>query len=108
MDSDVCEICVTAPDSGWLAEFTKRLIDDRLCACAHLFTPIRSLYRWDGRLCDETEARVALHTRSSLVRQVLRRTADEHPYSEPAVFVLPIQGGSPTYLQWIRDETRPS
>ncbi|MDA8391832.1 MAG: divalent-cation tolerance protein CutA [Actinomycetota bacterium] len=106
-DPDVCELCITAPDAEWLAGFTKALLDQRLCACGHLSAPIRSLYRWEGRLYDETEARVALHTRTALVPEILKRTTAEHPYSEPAVFVLPIEGGSRSYLQWIRDETGP-
>lgn len=106
MTDELCEVVITAPDPEWLAAFTRRLVEDRLCACGHNITPIRSIYRWKGEVFDETEARVALHTRTALVAEIVRRTRKEHPYEEPGICSLPITGGSPTYLQWIRDETQ--
>jgi periplasmic divalent cation tolerance protein len=102
---DLCELCITAPDPEWLAAFTRRLVEERLCASGHNVTPIRSIYRWKGEVHDETEARVALHTRRALVPEIVRRTQEEHPYEVPGIFVLPITDGSADYLQWIRDET---
>jgi periplasmic divalent cation tolerance protein len=104
-DDDVCEIVITAPDAGWLADFTRRLVQDRLCACAHHISTIRSIYRWKGQVYDEEEARAALHTRTALVAEIARRADREHPYELPALSALPIVEGSPRYLKWIRDET---
>jgi periplasmic divalent cation tolerance protein len=67
VSDEVCEVIITAPDADWLAEFTRRLVDDRLAASGHIIVPIRSIYRWQGQIYDKTEARVALHTRRSLV-----------------------------------------
>lgn len=106
MSNDYCEVVITAPDADWLADFTRRLIEDRLCASGHNISPIRSLYRWQGEMNDKTEARVALHTRTSLVPQIIERTLREHPYEVPGLVTLPINDGNPAYLQWIRDETR--
>lgn len=105
MSDDVCEVAVTAPDADWLADFARRLIEDRLCASAHI-SPIRSLYRWQGEMNDKPEARVALHTRASLVPQIIERTLREHPYEVPGLVTLPIQDGSPAYIAWILDGTR--
>ena len=104
--ADCCEVVVTADDAGWLAGFTRTLVEERLAACGHLTEPVRSLYRWDGELHDEREARVALHTRRSLVPAIVARTAELHPYAVPCVIALPISGGNPDYLAWIRAGTR--
>jgi periplasmic divalent cation tolerance protein len=106
MPDDLCEVIITGPDAEWLAGFVRRLVDDRLCACGHNLASIRSIYRWGGEVCDEPEARVALHTRRALVPEIVRRTKAEHPYDLPGVSALPIVDGSADYLQWIRDETR--
>jgi periplasmic divalent cation tolerance protein len=106
MSDDLCEVIITGPDPEWLAGFTRRLVEDRLCACGHNISAIRSIYRWEGEVCDEAEARVALHTRRALVREIVRRTNAEHTYDLPGVTALPIVDGSPRYLQWVRDETR--
>lgn len=102
---EFCEVIITAPDAEWLAEFVRRLVEDRLCAAGHLF-PMRTVYRWQGVLHDETETRAALHTRASLVPAIIERTDAEHPYEVPGVVAMHIQLGSPAYLSWILAETR--
>jgi periplasmic divalent cation tolerance protein len=106
VDEECCEVVVTAADADWLAGFTRTLVEERLAACGHVLSPIRSIYRWDGEVHDEAEARVALHTRRSLVPAVVARTCELHPYDVPCVIALPLTGGNPEYLQWIAQETR--
>ncbi len=105
MSNEVCEVIVTADSTEWLTNFTRRLIDDRLAACGQHITPIRSIYRWQGRIEDTNEARVALHTRASLVDRIIERANVEHPYEVPCVIAIPVVNGNPTYVQWILDET---
>ncbi len=106
MSEDYCEIIITAESADWLVEFTRRLVDDRLAACGQNIASIRSIYRWEGAVQDEPEARVALHTRTSLVPAILERTKTEHPYDVPCVIALPIIDGNPAYLEWIKESTR--
>ena len=106
MDAEFCEVVVTAADADWLAGYTRTLIEERLAACGHNLTPIRSLYRWEGAVQDESEARVALHTRTALVPAIVERTRELHPYDVPCVIALPITDGNPEYLRWIAAETR--
>jgi periplasmic divalent cation tolerance protein len=104
-DREVCEVVVTASDAEWLIAFTRRLVEARLAACGHTGTPIRSIYRWAGEVQDDREARVALHTRRSLVSRIVALTGTEHAYDVPCVIVLPIVGGNPDYVQWILEST---
>jgi periplasmic divalent cation tolerance protein len=106
MDEQFCEVVVTAADAGWLAGFARTLVEERLVACGHLVDPIRSIYRWQGAVHDEREARVALHTRQSLVDAIVARAGDLHPYDVPCVIALPLAGGNPAYLEWLAAETR--
>jgi periplasmic divalent cation tolerance protein len=105
VDEEFCEVVVTAADADWLAGFTRTLVEERLAACGHGISPIRSIYRWDGVVHDEAEARVALHTRSSLVPAITARANELHPYEVPCVIALPLVGGNPAYLRWIATET---
>jgi periplasmic divalent cation tolerance protein len=102
---EVCEILITAPDADWLASFVHGLIQQRLCAAGHI-DEIRSIYRWQGEVEDKPEARVRLHTRSSLVPTIIDQTAEKHPYVVPCVIATPIATASPAYRQWILDETQ--
>ena len=102
---DVCEVVVTADNEEWLADFTRYLVGEKLAACGHLSSPIRSIYHWAGELHDESEARVALHTRAALVPRIVEEADRRHPYDVPCVIALPIAAGNPAYVQWIMDET---
>ncbi len=105
MDEECCEVVVTAADADWLAGFTRTLVEERLAACGHLLSAIRSVYRWEGAVHDEPEARVALHTRRSLVEAVVAHAGSVHPYDVPCVIALPLVAGNPAYLKWIAGET---
>jgi periplasmic divalent cation tolerance protein len=107
VDEEYCEVVVTADDADWLAGFTRTLVEERLAACGHNVATIRSVYRWQGAVHDEPEARVALHTRRSLLPAIVARTEQLHPYDVPCVIALPLVGGNPAYLRWIGEETRP-
>jgi periplasmic divalent cation tolerance protein len=102
---DLCEVVITAPDAEWLAQFTKGLIADNLCAGSHQIETIRAIYPWRGEVYDTREARVAVRTRIALVDVIVHRVRQEHPYEVPGVVALPIIAANPDYAQWIRDET---
>jgi periplasmic divalent cation tolerance protein len=106
MDDEFCEVVITGSDAEWLAGFTRTLVEERLAACGQTVASIRSIYRWNGAVHDEAEARVALHTRRSLVPAIVARTAELHSYDVPCVIALPLVGGNPAYLRWIAEETR--
>ena len=105
MDDECCEVVVTAADAGWLGGLTRDLVERRLAACGHQLAAIRSVYRWEGAVHDEPEARVALHTRRALVPAITARADELHPYDVPCVIALPLVGGNPAYLRWIATET---
>jgi periplasmic divalent cation tolerance protein len=104
--ADICEVVITASDPEWLVAFTRSLVADRLVACGQHITSIRSLYRWQGAIEDESEARVALHTRTSLVPAIVERANRDHPYEVPCVIAIPVIAGNPAYIDWVLAETR--
>ncbi len=104
-DTPISEVVITAADPEWLASFTRTLVEERLAACGHNVSPVRSIYRWEGAIQDETEARVALHTRTELVARIVERTRNDHPYDVPCVIAMPVIGGNPDYISWVQRVT---
>ena len=82
MTEPICEVIITADSEDWLVSFTRSLVEDRLVACGQHIAPIRSIYRWEGTVHDDSEMRVALHTRTSLVDRVIDHPR-AHPYEVP-------------------------
>jgi periplasmic divalent cation tolerance protein len=91
----ICEVVITAGDAARLVDFTRSLVEDRLAACGHNIEVIRSVFRWDGAVQDEREARVSLHTRLALVDSIVERANEKHPYDVPCVIALPVVNGNP-------------
>jgi periplasmic divalent cation tolerance protein len=106
MNTDICEVVVTAGDAEALASLTRTLVEERLAACGQNIASIRSIYRWEGAVQDDPEARVGLHTRSALVPELVERIKDLHSYDVPCVIALPVVAGNPAYIEWVLAETR--
>jgi periplasmic divalent cation tolerance protein len=83
----------------------RELLDRRLIACGTVQAGARSIYRWEGRIADETEAVVMLKTRSGCIEGLRRAFAELHPYKVPELLAIPVTGGLERYLGWINSET---
>ena len=100
---EICVLYVTAPPSQSEA-LAKSLLAQNLVACVNI-TPVRSLYRWKGEHCDDSEHLLILKTRKSLVRDVIRAVKAEHPYEVPEIIALPVIAGHVPYIDWVYGET---
>jgi periplasmic divalent cation tolerance protein len=101
--NEIVDVEITAPDADWLADFTRRLITDRLVASGNI-APVRSLYRWAGTIEDRTEHLVVLHTQRAHVAEIIDRTLAEHPYEVPGLRAVEVDT-HPTYAAWVVEST---
>jgi len=83
----------------------RALVEERLAACVNVLAPMRSIYRWDGRIVEDTEAVLIAKSRDILIDRLSARVKELHSYTVPCVVALPIVQGNADYLRWIRDET---
>jgi len=92
---------------GLAEDFSRKLIEQRVCASAHNFAPVQSIYRWHGDIYERTEGRVSLHTRRDRVAEIVTLAKKERPYEMPGVSTRTITDGNPDYLAWIAQEIAP-
>lgn len=92
------------PETG--RRLAEGLLEKRLAACVQTM-PIRSAYRWKGAIQNEPETLMWIKTRTALYPEVEAFIRSVHPYETPEIILLPIAAGSPDYLRWIGDETKP-
>lgn len=81
----------------------RALVERRLAACVQLIDPIRSIYRWNGAVQEETEVLLVVKTTAERVRDIQKLLDELHPYEVPELVASPIVDGSPAYLDWILD-----
>ena len=97
----------TAKDMTDAARIARHLLDRRLIACANVF-PVRSLYRWKGKVVDETEAVAFCKTRRTSVRKAIAAAKKVHTYEVPCIVSYDMSAGLAAYTQWIDAETKTS
>lgn len=81
------------------------LVDRGLAACVNIFPGMTAIYVWDGKRQRESEAAMLIKTRATLADAVVAEARKLHPYVNPALIVLPVEGGSEDFLRWIADQT---
>lgn len=99
-------ILVTVPSHEEGERMAEALVGERLAACVHLIGPIRSVYRWQGKLCRDDEHLLFIKTTRDRYASLEARVLDLHPYEVPEVISLPVEDGAESYLSWLRDQTR--
>lgn len=98
-------VFVTAPDEESAAKISRSLVEERLAGCVNIIRGVRSVYRWEGRVEDDTEVLMVIKCRRSLFKTLEGRVMDLHPYDLPEVIALPVTEGSEEYLRWLNDAT---
>jgi len=104
--SDHIVVFVTCGSEDEALEIARALVQEKFAACANMVSPLRSIYRWEGKICDEKEWLLVIKTRQSLFEDLAKRVKAIHSYSVPEIIALPIAEGLPAYLTWISENTK--
>ncbi len=99
--TDSLVVLITAPSQEKAAELGRAVVEERLAACASLVPGIRSIYRWEGKVCEDAEVLLIVKTRRERFERLEARVKALHPYSVPEIIALPIEAGHAPYLKWI-------
>jgi periplasmic divalent cation tolerance protein len=102
-ESFVYITCATAQEAENIGTV---LVERRLAACVNILCGMRSLYWWKGKVEQGQEAVLIAKTRTALVDELTGAVRAMHGYEVPCVVAMPIKGGNPDFLDWIRRETR--
>ncbi len=94
-------VLVTVPDAEVGARLARDLLEQGLIACANIVPGLRSLYRFEGKVCDDAEALLILKTEVGKLVLLEAAVQAQHPYETPEFLALPVAEGSSGYLEWL-------
>jgi len=96
----------TFPNPDKAAEIARALVDERLAACVNIVPAIRSIYRWQGAVSDDTETLAVIKTTRERYADLAARLRALHPYEVPEILALDVEAGHPAYVAWVEEQTR--
>lgn len=99
------EVLITTGSPREARAIARRLVERRLAACVNLH-PIRSVYRWKGKVEEARETALAVKTTRANYRALEAEVRRLHSYEVPCIVALPVVAGSASYLEWVRDSAR--
>ena len=101
------QVQTTTDSRAEAMELAHDAVAARLAACAQVAGPITSTYWWENSLERAEEWLVMLKLPADRYQPLADFLAERHSYDEPEIVATPIVAGSPAYLSWVEEETRP-
>ena len=98
-------VLVTCSSEEEAAKIANLLVEEQLAACVNIISPVRSIYRWEGKIWDEKEWILIIKTQKKRFEELEKKVKSLHSYSVPEVIALPIVEGSASYLKWLKEMT---
>lgn len=100
-------VVMTAADKEEAVRIVRRLLREKLIACANIVGPVSSLYWWEGKIDEADEFLVFMKSKKELFKRLSERAKEIHSYHVPEIIALPVVEGTPSYLDWLGASLEP-
>lgn len=104
--TDKVVVLVTVGSLREARKIAKALVEARLAACVNLSPPVRSIYRWQGRIESAREVLLVIKTSREIFPELQAEIRKLHSYATPEIVCLPIIDGSREYLEWLAQSVK--
>lgn len=101
-------ILCSVPDTEVGLRLSRILVEQSLVACGQVLPKITSIYRWENKVCEETESLLLLKTLKSKYKDIEHFLITNHPYSTPEIVGIEIDQINKKYLDWMLSVTNNS
>jgi len=98
-------VYATAADAAEAERIGRAVVSERLAACANILPGLRSIYWWQGKMEEGTEAVLILKTTRERIAALVARVRALHSYDCPCIEALEVADGNPEFLAWVERET---
>ena len=105
-DSNFKIVLCMCPDLDSARHIGTHLIKNQLAACVNLIPKVESIYSWNNEINQDLEVLTLFKTKEELLDKLELAILELHSYDVPEIIVLPVEGGSKSYLEWIADSTK--
>ena len=82
----------------------RALVEQNLVACVQLTEGIQSIYRWEGKICEEQEVMLSAKTTEPRWLEILAFIKSAHPYDLPEILAFAPEQYERQYGKWVESE----
>lgn len=79
------------------------LVTRRHAACVNVLPIVQSVYRWQGKLCQDSEYLLVIKTLDSELSALEETVRELHSYDLPEIIALPVEHVEEAFLTWVRE-----
>lgn len=94
-------VVTTVGDEDHGNEIARELLIRRQAACVNILPGVKSVYRWKGKICRDSEFLLIIKTMDSEYDNVAATIHEIHDYELPEILAFTISKGDPGFLDWI-------
>lgn len=104
--TEFIEISWTSDSLEEARKISRRLVNERLVACAQIIPWIESIYLWDNQLETTQESKIILKTTEQNFTEVKQIIEDNCNYEIPEITYRKIDGINQAYFDWLTESTK--
>jgi periplasmic divalent cation tolerance protein len=97
-------VVTTLPNMEAASALAKSLVEAHLAACVQINEGLYSVYRWDGKICEEQEVLLSAKTMAHQWEEVCAFIKASHPYDLPEILAFSPEQYDQQYAQWVSSE----
>jgi len=101
---NVMVVLTAVPGEGVGRAIGRQLVEERIAACVSVLKNHTSIYRWEGRVCEDAGELLVIKTSGGTLSALIERLGALHPDTLPEIIALPVEQGLPAYLEWVANE----
>ena len=100
------EVLTSLPNLEVAQDLGRHLIYDGLAACVQMQEGLYSIYRWEGKVCEDREVLFSAKTTIDLWPKIHEYIQKNHPYDLPEIIAITPSEYDQAYGKWVNLEVQ--
>jgi len=102
--SKLLVVVTSLPGMDAAKDLARALVQQNLAACVQLMNGMRSIYRWEDKICDEHEVLLSAKTTELKWLEISSFIQSRHPYDLPEILAFVPEQYEKQYGKWVESE----
>ena len=103
-ENNLLVIVTSLPNMEAAKTLAKSLVEAHLAACVQISEGLYSIYRWEGKICEEQEVLLSAKTVPHQWEEICSFIKASHPYDLPEILAYSPEQYEQQYGHWVSSE----